>query len=658
MPRAAIALFLISLAAASAHAASCVPAVDDTGCFTTDGTHSKCEQKAGKNAAKMAQGVLKCHQKMADAAFKAVAFDEETCEATAIQKFFDKTDVTDCSCVDKPTLASDWETSLDALNGTLYCDAGAPFGGDNSGNVPTTKDALKCEDGLNKCVAKLVKDYTKCHASAAKAAVKGTAFDEEACEEGPIPGKPGKAAVERFNACTGKVTAKGGCAGCENTAGHAFNVDALIDSLNNLVYCEDQGGGACPTTYEFTDAASGTDQDLGWTGLAHDQTLTSNVRFTLGVSDCANPSPPCGTCTLSGPVANGGGATFANHRCRGDNGGANGSWIACTSDADCSGTGNACLFFLGPPQPFGAGGVSFCQVSSISGVSGTLDPTTGAATFAAALRSALYGGPTVADPCPRCIAGVCSGGARSGMSCTIQGTSSLFADAVSLDCPPSNGLFLGDTTSGTTMTTSTQTVTVSAASPACTGIGWAGFRCLCDTCGDLAAEPCRSNADCPGGVVCGGKRCLGGSNAGAACAANSECPGGVCSQRGAFTQPNQCDDGVCTPNTPPDNDSSNEGTCAAGPMEKYCVIESFRGCLGASDCPASGDSCGPPKNRECFTDNGTISGTASVAGVASPTAPTFGALFCAPPTQASAVNTAYGFPGLGRLTIPGTAVMN
>jgi len=128
----------------------------------------------------------------------------------------------------------------------------------------------------------------------------------------------------------------------------------------------------------------------------------------------------------------------------------------------------------------------------------------------------------------------------------------------------------------------------------------------------------------------------------------------ACSVPGPRTQPNACNDTVCTPNTPPDDDSVNEGVCATGPFDQYCTIETFRGCSSDSDCPAAGDSCGG-SFRECYTDNGVIGQSVSVAGVASPTAPTLGALFCAPPTPG---DWSLGLPGLVRVTIPGAVVMH
>src|SRR6185295_7916590 len=95
-------------------------------------------------------------------------------------------------------------------------------------------------------------------------------------------------------------------------------------------------------------------------------------------------------------------------------------------------------------------------------------------------------------------------------------------------------------------TTGSLSRSISTDSPLCTAPGFTTLHCLCDTCATQAAEPCSSNADCPGGAVCGGKRCVGGGNAGKACTANSECPGGACSRAGAATKPNECGDGICT----------------------------------------------------------------------------------------------------------------
>ena len=659
-PRRALAIVLLApLVAVAAHAA-CVPQTDDSGCFTTDPTHSLCEQRASHNAAVMGQAMLTCHRKMARSALAGQPLDEEACEAAAVQKFLAKTDVTNCPCIATSSVTTTWETQLDALNGYVYCDAaGTAFGGDDGGRAPVTRAESRCEDNLAKCVAKLVKDSETCHRSAAKAAVKGTAFDEEACEEGPIPGKPGKAATERYDACVARVLAQRGCTGCESPAAAAAFVDNIIDDRNDLIYCMDQPN-ACPSTYELTAIGNAVDQDFGWEGFAHDEPLTSNVRLTLAVGGCANAAPPCGECTLSGPIPNDG-PVFANRRCRGASDGSSGMWMQCASDADCPGAGNGCVFFLGPPQPLAYGGLASCFTYEIaSPITGTLDVDSGAAVLPLTLAWTPYGlvNPAYARPCPRCVAGTCDGGDRLGAPCVVTGTSSLFGDDLSFDCPPVHSMLIARSTLAMHLTTGAQTATISSASPTCTAGPYSAFQCLCDTCDNAAATPCFNDADCvaAGATHCGGKRCRGGANNGTPCASPSECPGGACGRVGVPTQPNPCDDAVCTPNTPPDGGSVDEGVCLAGPFELFCAAEPFRGCLSDADC-RPGDTCTLGKLRECFPDNGTVGGSVSVSGVASTTTPTFGALFCAPPNGNSFFDVR-GLPGLARLTIPGIAVIH
>lgn len=652
-------LLLVTIAVAVAADAACVPQGDDPGCFTTDRLHSRCEQKAGANAAKLAQGILKCHRTMADRTQAGKTFDEEACEASAVQKLSDRTDVTDCPCIDVSAVATLWETLLDSSNDRIYCaPGGVAFGGDDSGRAPVTVAQARCEGGLTRCVASLVKNRTKCHASAAKAAVKGLAFDEEACEEGPIPSRPGKAAAEQYDACITRVLSKGGCAGCEDPAAVASVVESVIDGHNDAIYCMDQPPDVCPSTYEFTAAGNVVDQDIGWAGFWHDEPLTSNVRLTLAVGGCANATPPCGACTLTGPIANAGGPTFASRRCRGADNGSNGSWIACTSTADCPGAGNDCVFFLGAPQPVAFGGLSTCVTTEIAGsILGTLDADTGAAALSLSLIQRTYGiSLAYVHPCPRCVAGTCDSGNRQGSPCVVNGTSATYGDDVSFDCPPPLPTAGTPSPLSMVLTTGAQTATLAADSPPCTASGYGGFRCMCDTCDNAATTPCFTDAQCAaiGATHCGGRRCVGGSNHGAPCTAASQCAnGGGCGRVGPPTRPNGCDDVVCSPNTPPDADSSNEGVCAAGPFELYCDAEPYRGCRNDADC-ALGDTCSTGKFRECFTDNGTIGGSDSVSGVASTTTPTFAALFCAPPNGHGFIDVR-GLPGLARLTIPGVA---
>jgi len=207
-----------------------------------------------------------------------------------------------------------------------------------------------------------------------------------------------------------------------------------------------------------------------------------------------------------------------------------------------------------------------------------------------------------------------------------------------------------------------------------TAPGFTSLKCFCDTCGDAAGlvlgekrdavrgEACSTNADCPPGIVCGGKRCASGSNAGAACVSTTECPGSNCGRPGNVTKPNDCSDATCTANTPPDTDSVNEGVCSGGPFEQFCNIERFRGCMSNADCTKAGDACTFGKFRECYTDNGTSGNSLQVQGnpdpfVAGVSNGTLGSFFCVAPTTSGSVNAVAGLPGLGRLTLPGTATL-
>lgn len=92
-------------------------------------------------------------------------------------------------------------------------------------------------------------------------------------------------------------------------------------------------------------------------------------------------------------------------------------------------------------------------------------------------------------------------------------------------------------------------------------------------------------------------------------------------------------------------------------------------CTSDADC--SGGTCqsevggGPElcvigRFRDCFLDNGTIGGSVTASGVADvpvndESDPTLAAMFCIGPMSASAVNSAAGLPGLGRLELPGHA---
>ncbi len=533
----------------------------------------------------------------------------------------------------------------------------------------------KCTGGKHACVAAKVKGLLGCHGKAAKKGVL-----DPLCVQKVIAKFDGGAKPEK--ACFTKLEQKPGCVTTGDLAAREIHADDFVQAIvcaldaaapgcapvatptltttplpptptgptatptltptatgltatptpttTPTATATPDGGGVCPSSYELTVSASGTDRDLGWTGAAHDRPLNSNVRFTMAATNCANPTPPCGICSLSGPIANGGGATFQNRRCRGDSTGQNGSWITCTSDAQCSGTGNACVYFAGSPEPSNDG-AAFCLVNEVVGaITGTLRPADGAGSIQVALSSSYYFPISATQPCPLCVGGFCQGGARNTLACVAGGTNPRFNQTTSFDCPPAGTAFAKHL-QRVNLGTGTQTRTLSASSLVCAGDS--GSRCFCGTCNDAAGSPCMANIDC---TAVGATTC---SNTG-----------------GTQSRPNGCSDGTCTPNTPPDLDSVDEGVCANGPSFGFCAIEGFRPCFGASDCPAVGDSCSS-QPLECFPDNGTIGETVSVGGTASTTAPTFGGIGCVSSSGVLGIDAALGLPGLARFTLPATAVM-
>ncbi len=430
--------------------------------------------------------------------------------------------------------------------------------------------------------------------------------------------------------------------------------------------------GLCPTTVEFTSAGGTTaDLDTGWTGISHDSDVPSNGRLTLSISGCANSMHPCGQCTTTGPIQNAGGTAFNNHRCTDK------PWIQCTSTADCitGGATGPCVFFFGPPLPLSSGAVPVCVTNEIQGaVTGTVNIEDGTAETSIALLSRVHPTGTVDKPCPNCVGGLCDGGPRAGQACTVNGVSALFGP-VSLDCPPDPAANSGNLVITLPTSTGTQTKMLTTASPACRAGGYTGFKCFCDTCNNVNAEACSSDADCPDNPpatpgICGGTRCLGGTNPGDPCLTSGDClGGGQCDvPGGTATAINACSNGVCVA-APGDTDSCNEGHCQLGPTDNLCSIETFRGCTNNAGCtPPPGGTCVgclpgqtcTTKRRECYLDNGQVGGSVSVCGQANApcngTASTvIGALFCIPQTGSSAVNSTAGLPGLGRLTLPGTS---
>jgi hypothetical protein len=456
----------------------------------------------------------------------------------------------------------------------------------------------------------------------------------------------------------------------------------------------------CPSKVLFSGDA--TDPlsilDTGWTGIAHRAPIISNGDVTIALSNCndgvaPNPDnirdPNCGTCTVSGPVANpnAGAGRLDNQRCSHD------SSIKCTSSAQC-GVGNTCEFYFGGPLSLAAGGVSTCVFNQFNGsITGTANVESGEAVTTAFLTSRVYNGLLLDAPCATCsdmggindgvAGGTCNGGTRDGLACDANGFVFNRPDfgRTSLDCPLPVGGLIATLPINLSNETNTVTRTISSASPNC-GQSAPGQKCMCQTCNNLAATPCFTNADCTavGATICGGNRCIGGTNAGGPCSGASSCPSGACGRAGEPTKPSACLEGTANPDNNIDcvDRGDGEGECVSGPLTSACSVASGhaqRGCLSDGDCgdtPGSGapGSC-ETTNRLCFLTGGGsfqppvigLIGTDTLiaAGMEDTpmndvARPTLGAVFCVGPTGAPAVNNVAGLPGPGRVTIRGTAL--
>jgi hypothetical protein len=417
-------------------------------------------------------------------------------------------------------------------------------------------------------------------------------------------------------------------------------------------------------------AKPGVDLDTGWTGTSHDLPgVDDSTAATVRLSNCDTnlSSPTCGQCTTDGPILYPG--PSKNCRCTNLGNRDASSLGVCDPEmpSTCSGA-ETCECYYGPPLPLSSGAVSVCVInrytSSITGTANIASSGSHSGEGQASLKleAAVHNGPTVDQPCPVCVNdttprdgvknGTCSGGAKDGQPCDVSGTN-IFFGAVSFDCPPLHGANIGNLKVQFNPAT-TATTTLATNGVKCSGPGFTSQECPCDTCADTAAEACNSNADCPAGVPCGAKRCVGGTNVGTPCAAASECPNGSCGKLGQATAPNQCDDTVCSPDSS-NPDTPNDGVCANGPFDHFCSTETFRGCASDSDCnPPPTGSCGNCKPnqicsggfRNCFLDPIVRTGTPGTQNAI------LAATFCIPPVSAAAVNSVSGLPGPGGLLQP------
>jgi hypothetical protein len=503
---------------------------------------------------------------------------------------------------------------------------------------------------IGKCINAIAKNATKYFSTIQKEQSKAQNSSDKAGGDSNYnnPGDPaGKIGASATKLADGITKA------CEDlTPGQWADVGTCDDDLAGVIACvEDKTQaiaegliasaydqpGSCPAGVRVQihhDAADGvdlgpTELDVGWTGLGHNANViddfVGSVQLACGAApdDCTSCSVTAGCadgncrCTLpSGHLASAG--TEAARTCATP-------FVQGTCQA-----GETCLPYFGPPLPLSAGNAPTCVVNKITDeLVGNANLATGESDTSVSNRAMVYGGLGQNRPCPTCEAGLCNGGARNGLTCTVDGISEVFG-ATSYDCMPA---------------------------PAA-GISGAGLKIELNLTDDAVSLPFALPCDPPIGFVnCSCSTCTGDNSLG--CNSNAECAAagaGTCrtdgSHGGAPRTPNSCLDGTC------EVLSGEEGVCT-GENELFCDGflkangDGVLSCLNDGDCTAldsecPGGDCGTctlAKLKKCFLNPIEADGTPGTEGAV------LVSTFCSAPTNSGSVNAAAGTPGPSRLAL-------
>src|SRR5262249_7875024 len=261
------------------------PAWSLNGCTPASKDADKCETGIAKAVGKFVGAVFKCHAQQADAAFKQKPIDDEDCEATGAKSAKGKLDaavlklavecpagVVDNAAALEAALVSG-PTSLDVVNGQVYCDPQSGMAidptGEDAGFIPSSVDALKCADSVGKNAAKLWSAIAKCSSKKADADFKQKTFDEDSCR---------KAATDKHDAATTKLLSKEGCPSCLDATGQGALRDGLLSQLGNV----DQQLFVCPgtTTTTTTGPTTTTSTTTTTTGPTTTTSTTTTTTTT------------------------------------------------------------------------------------------------------------------------------------------------------------------------------------------------------------------------------------------------------------------------------------------------------------------------------------------------------------------------------------------
>ena len=321
---------------------------------------------------------------------------------------------------------------------------------------------------------------------------------------------------------------------------------------------------------------------------------------------------------------------------------------------DCSAVG--CRF--GTPLPISNAGLSVCVTNTFSPVapSGTLDTSTGDATWNFQLNSATILTGIPGQPCPICATaatpaaslppqtacngtpgapctGKCNGGPNDGLTCTSRNPNGL-----ATDCPAPSA---------------------AAGSQRC--YGGANNELICSTGGNCAGATCAQFI----GNIAISLNPLTTGNATLSNASGLFCPGMTATQHGAFNSA-ICQTGAnsgkpCTNNTTssaPDVPNCGVGVnCRPGNLNNYCTAgtNNGKGCVTAADC-GTGGVCGRAGAQvQLIRETGAPVVGGLAVGV--PKAIKLGASFCVGATTNPTVNSNANLPGPGATSVVGTITL-
>jgi plastocyanin len=307
---------------------------EDSGFVPPDKNTAKCADTVAVHLKKLGACITTCQIKQADAALKGVPFDEEACEhgtgkPMSCRAAYDKATAAllglkkpICpACLDaaaQGNLADLVTNFLENRNGQVYCAGTSSFGDDDPGFIPPAKNAAKCEDTVAKHLKKLAGCITKCQVKQADFALKGTPFDEEACEAGT--GKPVscRAAYDKATAALlGRTTPI--CPPClDATAqrGLADSVTTFLDQANGQIDC----AGTKPlATHVVSVAPNGmltfspqnltinTGETVQWVWSSGGHSVVSGSSCAADGQFCSPSDTSCGTAPTSAQ-----GATYSH----------------------------------------------------------------------------------------------------------------------------------------------------------------------------------------------------------------------------------------------------------------------------------------------------------------------------------------------------------